>query len=367
MTHRKKILSLLLALVMLLGFSTSALAADTEIEGRLQITKIVQTQEENVPETEFTFALRDPDGRALADYGITVTQNTLTANASASCYLTFTADTDKITEETGWEPVENGYHHVFELTEENTGAAGWSYDPAVYMLDIVYSAGDLFIRSYRESVAEGNNCDVVFHNAYEPVATVEIPFVKNVVQGGNTAPGQQLFELEIFDIGNSNTDSYANVTCTARVETNGAGTYNGNIVISGPTNQVQEYICEGFFVREKNTGAADWTYSDAVYLVFPYGTETEQGFGFYPAEYTTSENGEYYLPAEQPVDTMVFENTYTHNIAPVPVDPPVETPADTIRLPQTGDGSNVVFLLFAAGFGFAGAIWILRKKEALNR
>ena len=261
MHYSKKIISFLLSLVMLLSFSTGVLAADNEVEGEVRISKFVDTEETEVPETEFVFDLRDPAGRALEDYGITLVQNTVTASANADAYLRFKVDTSKINPESGWEPMDGSYHHLFELTEQNGGATGWSYDPTLYMLDVVYDGANLLVRSYRGSVAEENSADVAFYNRYEGTATVEIPFAKVVKQGGNTAPGQQAFELEIFGIGNSNVEEYADVTCTAAVETNGAGSYTGKIVLAGPKNQVDQYICEGFFVREKNTAAADWTYS----------------------------------------------------------------------------------------------------------
>ena len=318
MHYSKKIISFLLSLVMLLSFSTGVLAADNEVEGEVRISKFVDTEETEVPETEFVFDLRDPAGRALEDYGITLVQNTVTASANVDAYLRFKVDTSKINPESGWEPMDGSYHHLFELTEQNGGATGWSYDPTLYMLDVVYDGANLLVRSYRGSVAEENSADVVFYNRYEGTATVEIPFAKVVKQGGNTAPGQQAFELEIFGIGNSNVEEYADVTCTAAVETSGVGSYTGKIVLAGPKNQVDQYICEGFFVREKNTAAADWTYSQAVYHVNPYATETGNGFNFFPAEHRTGENGEYYEPAEMPVEEMVFENTYTHNdVSPV--------------------------------------------------
>ena len=60
----------------------------------------------------------------------------------------------------------------------------------------------------------------------------KIPFIKTVKLGGNTHPGTTDFKLEIFNIGNSNADGYKDVTYTAAVTTNGAGSYDGELVIS---------------------------------------------------------------------------------------------------------------------------------------
>ena len=92
--------------------------------------------------------------------------------------------------------------------------------------------------------------------------------------GGNTAPGRETFELEIFNVGNRNLTNYGNLY-TAAVTTNGAGDYESTLVISGPTDQVWELVCEGFYVREENAGTANWTYDDAVWHIRLERTDTE--------------------------------------------------------------------------------------------
>ena len=85
---------------------------------------------------------------------------------------------------------------------------------------------------------------------YPTPTELKIPFIKTVTLGGNTAPGETEFELEIFDIGNGTEVNYKDVTYTAAVTTPGAGSYNGELVISGPADQIREFVCEGFYVRE---------------------------------------------------------------------------------------------------------------------
>ena len=63
--------------------------------------------------------------------------------------------------------------------------------------------------------------------------------------GGNTAPGRETFELEIFDVGVGGMEAHAKNLYTAAVTTNGAGDYDGTLVISGPSDQVQDLVCEG--------------------------------------------------------------------------------------------------------------------------
>ena len=222
--------------------------------------------------------------------------------------------------------------------------------------------------------AEGTEIDLLpsgtkFFNLYknvhfvtqEAVTTIEMPFVKTVKQGGSVAPGKQTFEFEIFDIGNGNTEGYKDVTVTAKVETGGAGDYKGKIMITGPASQVEEMICEEFYIREKNTGSAGWTYSDAVYhAVFHWGG-TGISFDLFPVEKRSSENGDYYVHIQEAaVDSMVFVNTYTNNAAP-------DTSGQTGGSSNTGDNSDPALwaaLLAISMLTAAGIVLYSRKKRS---
>ena len=190
--------------------------------------------------------------------------------------------------------------------------------------------------------------EMTFANIYtENLTTVEIPFTKTVKLGGNTAPGQENFELEIFNVGNSNLTNYGNLY-TAAVTTNGAGDYEGTLVISGPADQVEALVCEGFYVREKNAGTANWTYDDAVWHIRPAQTDTEGGdiivdtdaplvnnqpadtqpetdaneyrLAIYAIKREASDNGDGvdYKVSEIPAEKMTFTNTYTYHTSVIP-------------------------------------------------
>ena len=220
--------------------------------------------------------------------------------------------------------------------------------------------------------AEGTEIDLLssgtqYFNLYknvhfvtqEAVTTIEMPFVKTVKQGGSVAPGKQTFEFEIFDIGNGNTEGYKDVTVTAKVETGGAGDYKGKIMITGPVSQVEEMISEGFYIREKNTGSAGWTYSDAVYHAVFHLTDTGSSFELFPVEKRSSENGDYYAPVQEAaVDSMVFVNTYTNNAAP-------DTSGQTGGSSNTGDNSDPALwaALLAISMLTAGGIVLYGRKK----
>lgn len=135
-------------------------------------------------------------------------------------------------------------------------------------------------------------------------------------------------------------EEHAKELYTAAVTTNGAGDYDGRLVISGPADQVHDLVCEGFYVREKNAGTANWTYDDAVWHIPPGPTNTEGSYivdvdaplvNNLPADTqpetdanehrlvihaTTreeSDNGVHYADSEASADKMTFINTYTRS------------------------------------------------------
>ena len=209
----------------------------------------------------------------------------------------------------------------------------------------------------------------------EKSATYSFPFTKVVKKGGDIAPKPQEFELEIFNVGVGQIEDYTDVTVTANVTTNGAGEYEGLLTIQGPKSQIRDITCEGFCVREKNTGVANWTYSDAVYQIFCYEYEiatdgqsaTQFSYDIFPVKLVETDNGAFYEKTQDtPVANMTFENVYTEKAAPAANDKPAtdNKPAASTKpaannkpaagnIPQTGDSSALAIefavLLMAAG------------------
>lgn len=209
----------------------------------------------------------------------------------------------------------------------------------------------------------------------EKSATYSFPFTKVVRKGGDIAPGTQEFELEIFNVGVGQIEDYADVTVTATVTTNGAGEYESLLTIQGPKSQVRDITCEGFCVREKNTGVANWTYSDAVYQIYCHEYEiatdgqsaTQFSYDIFPVKLVETDNGAFYEKTQDtPVASMTFENVYTEKAAPAANDKPAtdNKPAASTKpaannkpaagnIPQTGDSSALAIefavLLMAAG------------------
>ena len=370
---RKTLFALLLALVMALGLAATAWATegvptDKPFNLGLTITKIVEQKGNVAPPAEtFTFVLEDwvKEGetkRDLAYYGITLEKLEIPTATGNKITKTFAVqiDPEKVNAENGWHGYGNNgdseslrwFSKTFRLKEVDDRKAGWQYSDEEYAVTFQYTieTGKMALRIH----VPGNDVyydSAEFMNSYtENLTTVEIPFTKTVKLGGNTAPGKTDFELEIFDIGNSNKNEYKDVTYTAVVTTKGAGDYDGKLIISGPTKQVRQFVCEGFSVREVNDNLPRWTYSDAVWYVLPGEAEDENGIP--KMNIYSTRNGE--GAAE---DQMTFVNTYKRNSTNK-----TTTPEKPISSPKTFD-AGVALYGVSALLSLTGTALVIKRKN----
>ena len=364
-----KLLSILLCLMMVLGMLPITAQAEewgrvpgssdtntyekADIKVEISVVKHVQqTGTETPPAETFEFEVEDTardEKHPLSYYGIGVEELKLSTNGVGDVEKTFSFNVPWTNDyaDYHWDAVPKSgtdtvawYSKTFLLREKNDGKPGWKYSNAEYALtfwyDIEHGTMDLNIH------VPGNDAyytKAEFTNTYNGTS-YELPFTKTVKLGGNTAPGQETFKLEIFDVRNSNLTNYGNLY-TAAVTTNGVGDYDGKLVISGPADSVEALVCEGFYVREKNAGTANWTYDDAVWLIRPAQTDTEGGYiivdtdaplvNNQPADtqpetdanehrlvihattWEESDNGGRYADSEALADKMTFTNTYTRS------------------------------------------------------
>ena len=198
----------------------------------------------------------------------------------------------------------------------------------------------------------------------EPPCTLTVPFTTTVKLGGNAAPGETVFTLEIVDA-NAGEETYADVTVSASVTTNGAGSYTGTMTLTGPFQQLRNMLCEGAFVKQVDAGAANWTYDDTVWgllltevVAFASTDDAAPEYTvlILPATCEETENGKYYdLEWDaDPVDQMSFTNTYTQST----------TKPGT---PETGDNSNLtlwVALLVVSAAGVIGTCVYSKRRRS---
>lgn len=314
--------------------------ADIKVE--IPITKTVEQGGNIAPgEASFTFELLkggNEDGEGNPIYQVLDTEEIITNGAGTTVYsLKFKVPGD-LDGADGF-----GRNYIY-LREQNGGDAGWTYSDALYRVNRNTQDGQTYTYSFDRVDGEDavyNLEKATFTNTYTYSETrYELPFTKTVKLGGSADPGQENFELEIFDVGVGSMEEHAKELYTATVTTNGAGDYDGRLVISGPADQVEALVCEGFYVREKNAGAANWTYDDAVWHILPERTDTEGGYivdvdaplvNNLPAdtqpetdanEYRLvihatkreeSDNGVDYVDYGTPANKMTFTNTYTRS------------------------------------------------------
>ena len=313
--------------------------ADIEVE--IPITKTVEQGGNIAPgEASFTFELlkggnEDSEGNPIYQVLGTAKINTSGAGTTEhSLKFKVPGDLDGADD--------FGRKYIY-LREQNGGDVGWTYSDALYCVNRNTQDGQTYTYSFDRVDGEDavyNLEKATFTNTYTYSETrYELLFTKTVKQGGSADPGQENFELEIFNVGVRSMEEHAKELYTAAVTTNGAGDYDGKLVISGPADQVRDLVCEGFYVREKNAGTANWTYDDAVWHILPKRTDTEGSYivdvdaplvNNLPADtqpetdandrlviHTTkreeSDNGVDYVDYGTPANKMTFTNTYTRS------------------------------------------------------
>lgn len=316
-----KLLSILLCLVMVMGMLPTAAQAEewgkvpgssgtntyekADIEVEIPITKTVEQGGNVAPgEVSFTFELlmrgnEDSEAKVLDTAEITTNGAGTTEHS-----LKFRVPGDL-------DGADGFSKNKIYLHEQKGSAAGWTYSDALYRVYRNLQDDQTYTYSFNRVDGEnaGNYLEATFTNTY---TYYELPFTKTVKLGGNTAPGRETFELEIFDVGVGGMEAHAKNLYTAAVTTNGVGDYDGTLVISGPSDQVQNLVCEGFYVREKNAGTANWTYDDAVWHVKPNDSQTP-GLTIYATTRMESDNDVDYVDYEISANKMTFTNTYTRS------------------------------------------------------
>ena len=346
-----KLLSILLCLVMVLGMLPITAQAEewgkvpgssdtntyekADIEVEIPITKTVEQGGNIAPgEASFTFELlkggnEDSEGNPI--YQVLGTAKINTSGAGTTEHsLKFRVPGD-LDGADGF-----GRNYIY-LREQNGGDAGWTYSDALYQVYRNTQDGQTYTCSFDRVDGEnaGNHLEkATFTNTYNGTR-YELPFTKTVKLGGSAAPGQENFELEIFNVGVRSMEEHAKELYTAAVTTNGADDYDGKLVVSGPADQVEALVCEGFYVREKNAGAANWTYDDAVWHILPERTryivdvdaplvnnlpadtqpETDANdrLVIHATKREESDNGVDYVDYGTSADKMTFINTYTRS------------------------------------------------------
>lgn len=362
---RKTLFALLLALVMALGLTATAWAAEGDENGaivviprdgsvvgnnvvqetyRIPFTKVVEQAGTCAPGKE-TFKFEAVNHVIdAAEYPDVQRSVEIETNGAGTYQGTLTITGPAV-------QVQNFVGRGFYVREVQGNDQCWTYSNKEYYVafGIDNTTREPMLTFYlnNEEVSE-----MTFANIYtENLTTIEIPFTKTVKLGGNTAPGETDFTIAVCDVNAHDLSYYTDVKYTAAVTTTGAGDYDGKLIISGPAGKVSEFVSEGFYVREVNDGLPKWTYSDAVWYVSSEGE-------IFPAKMEKTDNGEFYdvINNADAVGKMTFENIYTRNTS---YTTPDEKP---IASPKTFD-AGVALYGVSALLSLTGTALVIKRKN----
>ncbi len=171
-------------------------------------------------------------------------------------------------------------------------------------------------------------------------------------------------------------------------EINGEGAFSGTLTLKGPKSQLERLVRQGggLFIRQVKGDAENWQYSDAVYFLtyedpaaaaaLTDGEDSITGSSvlrIFKAR-VSSENGEtIYEPVGEPIEAMLFENTYTLNTDASEGGSSSEGDSSSGGAPsgesnpKTGDSAIVLPWLSALLLSATAASVILINKKRLTR
>ncbi|MBR6503215.1 MAG: InlB B-repeat-containing protein [Clostridia bacterium] len=214
----------------------------------------------------------------------------------------------------------------------------WIYDVSVHYKKCTEC--DFLLE--REPHVDNNDdgyCDICEEVEY---VTVEIPFIKVIEQTGDKTPGKKTFEFEIFDFGHSEAADHVEIVANA-ITTNGTGNFDGvfKLKLTKKGYLEENYLDEGFFVKEIVETAEGWEYSTAIWYAVPNFNGV--GWIFYVVENDNINWDE--------KDEMIFTNSYKANNPVVEEDEKEDTEPEKepekqpeTQSPQTGDISYLFII-----------------------
>ena len=165
--------------------------------------------------------------------------------------------------------------------------------------------------------------DMTFSPYWEKIITLTVPYTTTVALGDVGVPGEKTFTLAL--IGDSAPDlDKSNVTVSGSVTSNGKGSYNGALTITGPEGTLWHMLSEGAFVQQVDDGEAGWTVDDTVWGVLMEDIPVAYAVGddavaskytVYAVPASIDGQGNYTIDWEnvQKAD-MAFTNTYTDHV-----------------------------------------------------
>ena len=338
------------------------------VKGNINLTKEVKNAVKQSPGKEtFSFELVPAEGhKDLATAGITVDKNTVETNGVGSFEetLNFSVDKSKINENNGWKAFgkdKKNYLISYTLQEKNDGKEGWEYGTKKYDLVMSYYPDDNAI--YTSTYLPGTDASerAKFVNTFKGTELKnKVELTKEVKQDGKQKPGKEKFMFEMVPAEGQKDLATAGITVdTNTVETDGLGTFTGDLNFTVDANKISEdngWTAFGknknnysisYTLQEKNDGKKGWEYGTKKYdVVMSYYSDEK-------SLYVST-----YLPGTDAAERAKFVNTFKGVEMPAPQDPPKKPERkETVK---TGDSNEITALISLTILGI-GTLAVARR------
>ena len=338
------------------------------VKGKVELTKEVKNAVKQSPGKEtFSFELVPAEGhKDLATAGITVDKNTVETNGVGTFEgtLNYSVDKSKINENNGWKAFgkdKKNYLISYTLQEKNDGKEGWEYGTKKYDVVMSYYPDDNAI--YTSTYLPGTDASerAKFVNTFKGTELKnEVELTKEVKQDGKQKPGKEKFMFELVPAEGQKDLATAGITVdTNTVETDGVGTFTGDLNFTVDANKISEangwkafgknknnYLIS-YKLQEKNDGKKGWEYGTKKYdLVMSYYSDEKS---LYVSTYQEGTDA---------MEQAKFVNTFKGVEMPAPQDPPKKPEMkETVK---TGDSNEITALISLTILGI-GALAVARR------
>ena len=338
------------------------------VKGKVELTKEVKNAVKQSPGKEtFSFELVPAEGhKDLATAGITVDKNTVETNGVGTFEgtLNYSVDKSKINENNGWKAFgkdKKNYLISYTLQEKNDGKEGWEYGTKKYDVVMSYYPDDNAI--YTSTYLPGTDASerAKFVNTFKGTELKnKVELTKEVKQDGKQKPGKEKFMFEMVPAEGQKDLATAGITVdTNTVETDGLGTFTGDLKFTVDANKISEdngwkafgknknnYLIS-YTLQEKNDGKKGWEYGTKKYdVVMSYYSDEK-------SLYVST-----YLPGTDAAERAKFVNTFKGVEMPAPQDPPKKPEMkETVK---TGDSNEITALISLTILGI-GALAVARR------
>ena len=338
------------------------------VKGKVELTKEVKNAVKQSPGKEtFSFELVPAEGKKdLATAGITVDKNTVETSGVGifEGTLNYSVDKSKINENNGWKAFgknKKNYLISYTLQEKNDGKEGWEYGTKKYDVVMSYYPDDNAI--YTSTYLPGTDASerAKFVNTFKGTELKnKVELTKEVKQDGKQKPGKEKFMFEMVPAEGQKDLATAGITVdTNTVETDGLGTFKGDLNFTVDANKISEdngwkafgkdkknYLIS-YTLQEKNDGKKGWEYGTKKYDIV--------------MSYYSDEKSLYVSTYQEGTDAMEqakFVNTFKGLEMPAPQDPPKKPERkETVK---TGDSNEITALISLTILGI-GALAVARR------